>query len=497
MKMSYIRVGWAGAPLAAWVTLAWMSAPAAAETQGLPWTTLADGHGAHGAHGAHAASLADLADRARPAVVHVRGVAPDESAGERGGASGPGTPPAAATPDNERISIGTGFIINRDGTIVTNDHVVRNVTHLRVRLADGRELAACVLGADAATDIAVLKVEPKTALPVLPLGDSDKVRVGEQVIAIGNPFGFNNSVTAGIVSAKERVVDHSSVNAPPSGDTYSFFIQTDASINLGNSGGPLIDSQGQVIGISAAFWAGHPLQPAQGIGFAIPINMAKALLPRLRTTGTVPRAYLGVDAQPLDAPLAVALGLPSPRGALLASVEKGSPAEEAGMEPGDVLLTWGSANIATSEDLKIDAQLSVPGTRVRVGIFRDGKRIERTLTMRAAPGRAPSATHPSSCSLLARQAPPGRADELVVIELPPERAKQLPGGRGVAISEVPQQSAAADAGLRVGDVVLRVGKAPVRSAADVEAAVKQHSGEVIPVLLRRSGYDFWAALRRH
>ena len=228
--------------------------------------------------------------------------------------------------------------------------------------------------------------------------------MGEQVIAIGNPFGFNNSVTAGIVSAKERVVDHSSINTPPSGDTYSFFIQTDASINLGNSGGPLIDSQGQVIGISAAFWAGHPLQPAQGIGFAIPINMAKTLLPRLRTTGTVPRAYLGVDAQPLDAPLAVALGLPSPRGALLASVEKGSPAEEAGMEPGDVLLTWGSANIATSEDLKIDAQLSVPGTRVRVGIFRDGKRIERTLTMRAAPGRTPSATHPSSCSLLAGQA---------------------------------------------------------------------------------------------
>jgi serine protease Do len=330
----------------------------------------------------------------------------------------------------------------------------------------------------------------------LPLGDSDKARVGEPVIAIGNPFGFNNSVTAGIISAKERVVDRAGINSPPNTDSYSFFIQTDASINLGNSGGPLIDARGQVIGVSAAFWAGHPLQPAQGIGFAIPINMAKALLPRLRNNGAAPRAHLGVDAQPVDAALAIAWGLKSPRGALLASVERRSPAEEAGLEPGDIVLSWGDVPVATSEDLKIDAQLSIPGSRVRVGIFRGGRRLERSITMGAAPARGSATVHPSGCAVVDREASP-RSDELVVGDLPPERATQLPGGHGVILSEIPTPSAAADAGLRVGDFVLRIGQVQIRTSAQVAPAMKAYAGEVIPVLIRRGGYDFWAALRRH
>jgi serine protease Do len=462
---------------AAVVFLALLFTGRASAAESLPWTTL------EGGQGRRITSLADLADKARPAVVHVRGIAPEE-------------PDAHPTSESERVSIGTGFIINKDGTIVTNDHVVRNVTHLRVRLYDGRELPACVLGTDAPTDIAVLKIDARQALPVLPLGDSDAVRVGEPVIAIGNPFGFNNSVTAGIISAKERVVDRTAINSPANSDTYSFFIQTDASINLGNSGGPLIDARGQVIGVSAAFWAGHPLQPAQGIGFAIPINMAKALLPRLRDVGAAPRAYLGVDAQPLDAALALAWGLTSPRGALLASVEKGSPAEEAGLEPGDILVRWGNIAIATSEDLKIDAQLSLPGSHVRVSVFRDGKVIERNITLRTAMARASTAPHPSSCNLVDREAG-ARSTELVVAELPPERAAQLPGGHGVSISEVAVPSAAADAGLRVGDILLRVGKSRIRTASDVATTVKAHPGDVIPILIRRSGYDFWTALRRH
>jgi S1-C subfamily serine protease len=228
-------------------------------------------------HGKGTAGLAELAERARAAVVHVRGEMPDGS--------------AAGESDSEggRTSIGTGFIINKDGYLLTNEHVVRGVIDLRVRLLDGRELGACVVGADMATDLALLKVTTKRPLPVLALGDSASVRVGEPVIAIGNPYGFNHSVTAGIVSAKERVVDRASLHEPGAEDLYSFFIQTDASINLGNSGGPLIDASGAVIGVNAAFWAGHPLQPAQGIGFAIPINMAKALLPRLMQTGTARR----------------------------------------------------------------------------------------------------------------------------------------------------------------------------------------------------------------
>jgi serine protease Do len=428
------------------------------------------------------APLADLADRARPAVVHVRGVSPPDDDGHG---------------EAERISIGTGFIINRDGYIVTNDHVVHNVTNLRVRLHDGRELRACVLGADAPTDIALLKVDTREKLPFLPLGDSDALRVGEPVVAIGNPFGFNNSVTAGIVSAKERVVERSALGSSEHGaaaDSYSFFIQTDASINLGNSGGPLLDQAGEVVGVSAAFWAGHPMQPAQGIGFAIPINMAKALLPRLRDHGAAPRAHFGVDAQPLEASLVAALDLPSARGALLASVEKESPAEAAGLQPGDVVVSWDKIPIATSEDLKIHAQLTVPGTRVRVGLLRDGRHIEREVTLRAAPSPHAPAIHPSSCAL-AGEGGPARLEEIAVADLPPERAARLPGG-GVAISAVDSDSAVAEAGLRVGDILLRIGKIPIHHATDVVKAIRAQSGEVIPVLVRRSGYDFWAALRR-
>jgi serine protease Do len=436
---------------------------------------------------ASAPSLADLAERARPAVVHVRGVNDEHpsASGER-------------TSDSEgsgKTSIGTGFIINKDGFVVTNEHVVRGVVDLRVRLYDGHELAACVVGADAPTDIALLKVDPPGPLPVLPLGDSDSVRVGDPVIAIGNPYGFNHSVTAGIVSAKERVVDRSTLHESHEQDIYSFFIQTDASINLGNSGGPLIDGSGAVIGVNAAFWAGHPLQPAQGIGFAIPINMAKALLPRLRDKGGAPRAFLGVDAQPIDPALEAALKLPSSRGALIASVGKGSPAEAAGLEPGDVVVSWNGVAIATSEDLKIDAQLSVPGTRVKVALLREGKKVEREVVPRAAPSKV-LASHPSSCDH-PRETATAAADDWEVQELPPARAAGLPGGRGISVRKVADHGAAAEAGLKEGDVILRVGKAGVRTQKDLGAALAGYKpGDTVPLLVRRAGFDFWTALVR-
>ncbi|HVY38453.1 MAG TPA: trypsin-like peptidase domain-containing protein [Polyangia bacterium] len=429
-----------------------------------------------------ATGLAELAERARAAVVHVRGELAEPSGGEGEGESG-------------RTSIGTGFIINKDGYILTNEHVVRGVVDLRVRLFDGRELPACVAGADLATDIALLKVQSKRPLPVLALGDSSVVRVGEPVIAIGNPYGFNHSVTAGIVSAKERVVDRSTLHEAGSDDLYSFFIQTDASINLGNSGGPLIDASGAVIGISAAFWAGHPLQPAQGIGFAIPVNMAKALLPRMIETGVARRAYLGVDAQPIDPALEAALNLSSGRGALIASIEKGSPAEAAGLEPGDVVINWNGWDVATSEDFKIDAQLSTPGMRTKIAVLRDGKRIWREVVPRAAPVRDISPPHPSSCS---RTPEPLMANvDDFDVEPTPARASRAPAGRSVTVTRVTDHSAAAQAGLRVGDVVLRVGKTAVWTPADVAEALKSYKlGDPVPMLVRRSGFDFWMAFTR-
>jgi serine protease Do len=457
------------------------AAPARADRDDALWTN--QPRRKAGATGASQSWLADLSDRARPAVVHVRGlVTEDGAAGEES--------------DGGKTSIGTGFIIHKAGFIVTNEHVVRDVVDLRVRLYDGRELPACVVGADAATDIALLKVESPTPLPILPLGDSEAVRVGEPVVAIGNPFGFNHSVTAGIVSAKERVVDRSTLREAHEQDIYSFFIQTDASINVGNSGGPLLDAAGAVIGISAAFWAGHPLQPAQGIGFAIPINIAKALLPRLHDKGVAPRAVLGVDAQPIDPPLEAALKLTSARGALIASIGKGSPAEAAGLEPGDVVVAWNGTPVATSEDLKIDAQLSIPGARVKIALVRDGKRVEREVVPRLAPAKAPAPLHPSSCGR-PRAYGAGGGEDLEVQEVPPARAASLPGGRGIAISKIADRGAAEQAGLKPGDVILRVGATGVRTPKDFGAALATYkAGDSVPVLVRRAGFDFWTALMR-
>lgn len=446
-------------------------------------------------------------------MVHVRG---DQPAGTVPGGPAPspspsppaapappalGAPPRSAPPTppptggSTQTSAGTGFLIHRSGYIVTNEHVIQEARNLRVTLYDGRDLPACVAGADPQTDIALLKIETPDALPVLPLGDSERLRVGEPVFAIGNPFLFNHSVTAGIVSAKERVIDRrSEVKRPSATDVYSFFIQTDASINVGNSGGPLVDRRGAVVGINAAFWGGHPLQPAQGIGFAIPINMAKALLPRLRDAGHAPRSFLGVDAQTPKAALAATLHLPSARGALIAMVAPGSPAEQAGLEPGDVVVSWDGVPIAGDEDLKIDSQLTPPGRRVKLGIVRDGKRIDREVTTRSADAAAPRTIHPSACG---RAGPPaGSGPGFDWEPVAAAEAKRLPGGRGVAIARVVPGGPAAEAKLRGGDVVLRVDKAGIRAPDDLaKALAARKPGDTVLLLLRRDGSDFWAAIR--
>jgi len=265
--------------------------------------------------------------------------------------------------------------------------------------------------------------------------------------------------------------------------------------DIGDMGaiGVFSDPTGAVIGVNAAFWAGHPLQPAQGIGFAIPINIAKSLLPRLKDKGDAPRSYLGVDAQPLDSALTVALKLESTRGALIASVAKKSPAEAGGLEPGDVVVSWNGTPVATSEDLKIDAQLTLPGTRVKVGLYREGRPIEREVTTRAVETRVQTSPHPSSCSRK-RDVIGGSAEDLQVADVPSTQAASLPGGRGVSISQMSDHGAAAQAGLKVGDILLRVGKNGIRSPADLTAALRAFKGgAAIPILVRRGGFDFWTA----
>jgi serine protease Do len=429
-------------------------------------------------------SLAEIADRARPAVVHVRGTVME--------------PPRGTSPGQGVLSVGSGFFISKAGYVVTNEHVVRGAVDLRVRLHDGREMAACVVGADGPTDVALLKVDVHGGVPILPLDDSDAVRVGETAVAIGSPFGFSHSVTAGIVSAKERVIDRSDSRDDPDatgGDAaYSFFIQTDASINVGNSGGPLVDAHGAVIGINAAFWGGG--QAAQGVSFAIPINIAKLLLPRLRADGEAPRSFLGVESQPLTAALAEALRLPAPRGALIAGVLPGSAAEAAGLEAGDVVLTWDGRAVSSAEDFKIYAQLTAPGTRARLKVLRDGKTGERVVTTRRGEETGPPVPHPATCRTLGA-ASPVMPDGFEAADLPATRARGLANGKGVEVVRV-EGGAGREAGLLRGDIVLKVGRTSVRTLEELRRALKAASPSA-PVLLLvlREGARFWTALPRH
>src|SRR5438309_6367617 len=263
-------------------------------------------------------------------------------------------------------SLGSGFVVNPAGFIVTNNHVVDGATEIKVTLADGRELPGRLLGRDPRTDIALLKVEA-TGLPVIPLGDSARLQVGEPVMAIGNPFGLEQTVTTGLVSATGRVIGEG---------PYDDFIQTDASINPGNSGGPLINAQGQAVGINAAIVSQSG--GSVGIGFAIPVNLAKPVLTQLAASGHVVRGYLGVTIQRVTSDLAKSFGLPGAHGALVASVAEGGPAKAAGLRPGDVIVEYDGRRLERSDELPRLVAETPLGREVPLTVARDGK----TLTLR-------------------------------------------------------------------------------------------------------------------
>jgi serine protease Do len=296
-------------------------------------------------------SFADLAEKLKPAVVNISTTKTVKSGGFRSpfGQGSPFDRNFGGEDFFERFfgdipqrqfkqkSLGSGFIISHDGYIFTNNHVVEQADKILVKLSDGKEYEAKVIGKDAKTDIALIKIKPSDNLPIVETGDSDKLRVGDWVIAIGNPFGLEQTVTAGIVSAKGRVI-----GAGP----YDNFIQTDASINPGNSGGPLINLNGEVVGINTAIVAS-----GQGIGFAIPINMARDVIPQLEKSGHVTRGWLGVGIQEVTPALAKSFGLKEEKGALVSQVSKGGPADKAGIEQGDVILEFDGKTIAEMKDL--------------------------------------------------------------------------------------------------------------------------------------------------
>jgi serine protease Do len=370
---------------------------------------------------------------------------------------------------------GSGFVISAEGYIVTNNHVVEGADTITVLFRDGEEKLAEVVGRDPKTDLALIKVEPGDSVVAAPLGDSDKIRVGDWLMAIGNPFGLEHTVTVGILSARER-----NIHAGP----YDEFLQTDASINPGNSGGPLIDMKGRVIGINTAINAA-----GQGIGFAIPINMAKALLPQLRENGSVTRGWLGVSIQRVTKPIAKSLDLEEMRGALVSQVFDDSPAEQAKLKSRDVIVQFDGARIDDVDDLPRRVAATPPGSEVEIVVMRDGKR--KTL-------KAKLETMKRDKVELASHEAPSFDWGFSVQNLDPELSEQLgmsAADRGVIVTDVDPDGAAGDAGLRRRDVIIEANRKQTPDLKSLEQALDQDEERAL-LLVRRGDGTMFVAIER-
>ncbi len=372
----------------------------------------------------------------------------------------------------EQKSLGSGVIVSKEGHILTNHHVIAQVDNVRVQLSNGKEYPARIIGSDEQTDIAVLKVDVADLIP-LPIGDSDNVKVGQRVIAVGNPFGLEETVTQGIISAKGRRAMDDSANE---------FFQTDAAINPGNSGGPLVNLRGEVIGINAAiFSTGNGASPGwQGVGFAIPSNVARRVLDSIIQSGRVVRGYLGVIIQPLTDDLAQQLKLPDNRGALIAQITPGSPAEKAGLQQGDVIRKFNGHLVRDTREL----QNRVAAVRIdedaKLLLIRDGKEMDFSVKVAELPAdlltqQAPGPGLPAPGGRPRAPVPRRDADHVLsgvaVSEIPDGQRDALPENvQGVMITAIDQESPAATS-LRAGDVIEEISHQPIRSVVDYNKVV--------------------------
>jgi len=378
--------------------------------------------------------------------------------------------------------IGSGVIIAGDGYVLTNHHVIGGADSVKVDLADGRSFAAKVIGSDPASDLAVLRVDA-TGLPTVAFGDSDRVRVGDVVLAFGNPLGVGQTVTMGIVSAKGRTTGVSDGN-------YEDFLQTDAPINQGNSGGALVNLRGELVGINAQILS--PSGGNIGLGFAIPASMARAVSDQLREGGVVHRAKLGVTVQPVTPEIAQSLELPTTRGALVSDVEPDSPAARAGLSPGDVITTLDGQPVNDANTLRNRVAAVRPGSEVSLGIVRKGRTesisarvIEREVT--SAKANAPTNDDPSDESSLG----------LAVSPLTPDVADDLHaphGTKGVVVTDIDPDGAGAAAGFQRGDIIVRVDAQPITSVASLRSSIATRTGKPRLVLLQRQGAQVFIAI---
>jgi serine protease Do len=447
-------------------------------------------------------SFADLADKLLPTVVNIATTQTLKANGQQSGMPNlpPGSPlenlfknflgPDKNTPRHV-TSLGSGFVIDPSGLIVTNNHVIDDADQIMVTLNDGVTLPAKLIGRDEKTDLALLKVVSKKPLPSAHFGDSDKARVGDWVIAIGNPFGLGSTVTAGIVSARNR-----DINAGP----YDEFIQTDAPINRGNSGGPLFDMDGNIVGVNSAIYS--PSGGSVGIGFSIPSNMVRDVIDQLRKFGVARRGWIGVRIQALTEDLAEGMGLPTTSGALIADVTPNGPAAKAGIQNGDLVQGFDGKPIGDSRALPRIVADSPVGKTVPIDVFRKG----RKLTLRVMVARLNDKETPPPRKSLAPP-PQGKSKSRIsqlglslgLIDADARAQFKLPGNlQGVVVTDVAPDSPAAEKNFRAGDVIVQVQNQPVRSPDDVARRVDADAkaGKKVELLLVNRGGDLtYVALR--
>jgi serine protease Do len=420
-------------------------------------------------------NFADVVEKINPAVVNIDATGSADNRRRRPGSSDMFDPPDGSRGNGggsgTRRGAGSGFIIDPDGSILTNEHVIAGMERIVVKLSDGRTLRGRVLGADPDTDIALIKVDGQHGLPVAPLGDSSSLRTGEWVCAIGNPLGYEHSVTVGVVSYVGRKLFDSSL------DNY---IQTDAAINFGNSGGPLINSRGEVIGINAAISS-----RASNIGFAVPISGATAILPQLRARGRVSRGYAGLGLREIDADLQHALQLPMSRGAMIQDVTPGSPADRIGLRPYDVILSFDGQEVVNDDEMNRAIAAKAPGTTVEFQVFRDGRQFGASVKLAERPSRS------SVDSSAASSTPVRAADDILLgltvrdLDASAFNRYALPAStRGVLITRVEPLSGAFESGIQRGNVLLELNRKPITSVADYRrAAGAAHVGEILTLFL--------------